>query len=120
MIPGNRSLSAPSMEDVEHMRQDVDIARNRKTIEWLKAEMTGAIAALFRAMVNVNSDRMLDSLAALVLNSYLLGKRIGFQAEKIDQAILAKLTENIDKGHEIEKWYGDLSDLQRHLTSKRR
>lgn len=67
-----------------------------------------------------NSDRMLDSLAALVLNSYLLGKRIGFQAEKIDQAILAKLTENIDKGHEIEKWYGDLSDLQRHLISKRR
>lgn len=108
------------MEGVDRMRQDVDIARNHKTIEWLKAEMTGGIAALFRAMVNGNSDRMLDSLAALVINSYLLGKRIGFQSDKIDQTVLAKLTDNIDKGHEIEKWYGDLSDLQKHLTSRRR
>lgn len=102
------------------MRQDVNIARSHKTIEWLKAEMTGGVASLFRAMVNGNTDRMLDSLAALVINSYLLGKRIGFSCEKIDQAVLTKLSDNINKGHEIEKWYGDLSDLQKHLTSKRR
>lgn len=105
---------------IEQMRQAVDIARNLKTIEWLKAEMTGGIASLFRAMVNGNSDRMLDSLAALVINSYLLGKRLGFQDEQIDQAVQVKLTDNINKDHEIEKWYGDLSDLLKHLTTKRR
>lgn len=102
------------------MRQDVDIARNLKTIEWLKAEMAGGIASLLRAMVSGNSDRMLDSLSALIINGYLLGKRIGFQYEQIDQTVHSKLTDNINKEHEIEKWYGDLSDLLKHLTSKRR
>jgi len=82
--------------------------------------MTGGIASLFRAMVSGNSERMLDSLSALAINGYLLGKRIGFQYEQVDQTVQAKLTDSIAKDHEIEKWYGDLSDLLNHLTSKRR
>ena len=99
------------------MRQDVDIARNLKTIEWLKAEMAGGIASLLRAMVSGNSDRMLDSLSALIINGYLLGKRIGFQYEQIDQTVHAKLTDKSVKST-IEKCMA-MQDVLKHQHQRR-
>ena len=47
------------------------------------------------------------------------GKRLGIDFQALDEAIMAKLTQNIKNEYEAEKWYGDLSEYQRHLRGKR-
>ena len=78
-----------------------DIARNIKTIEWLKTELIA------------------DSLANIVVGCYLLGKRLGLPYGALDEKIGEKVKANLEQGHEIEAWYGDFTLLKRYLTGRK-
>jgi hypothetical protein len=52
--------------------------------------------------------------------SYLLGKRVGVSFSTVDNKVKAQLTTNINDGHEVERWYGDLSELLHYLENKKR
>ena len=51
--------------------------------------------------------------------SYLLGRRIGIDFLTIDNQIKEKINTNINNAHEIEQWYGDLSELKEYFHKKR-
>ena len=44
-----------------------DIARNIKTIEWLKSELVTGISSLFKGMLKNNDELIADSLANIVI-----------------------------------------------------
>lgn len=96
----------------------IDIARNAKTIEWLKAELIGGVSALFKAMLKNHEEAITDSLANIVVACYLLGKRMGITFSRLDIKIENKVAVNITKGHEIEQWYGDFTALSNYLEGK--
>lgn len=50
---------------------------------------------------------------------YVLARRLGFTFSRLDAAIEAKLRQNIDHEHEVEKEYRDLSALLHHLKERR-
>ncbi|MBE3575622.1 MAG: MazG-like family protein [Firmicutes bacterium] len=100
--------------------REPDIARNVRTIEWLKAEIVGGSAQLFRSMLRNSEDAILDSLANVVVACYLLARRLGMTFARLDLKIEAKVKANISKGHEIEEWYGDFSALDAYLTDRAR
>ncbi|HOJ79169.1 MAG TPA: MazG-like family protein [Bacillota bacterium] len=99
---------------------DLNIAKNVKIIEWLKAEIVTSIGSLYQAMV-VNSEEMIqEALATLMVSGYFLAKRVGISYEKLDERIAQKLESPTMKEHEIEKWYGDVTSLQQYVNKRNR
>lgn len=96
------------------------IANNIKVIEWLKADLMASTSSLFKAMLRGSEERLLDALASMVLTCYILGRRLGISFSRLDLRIEAKLRQGIDDGHEVEKWYNDLSSLLNYYTEKKR
>jgi hypothetical protein len=115
-----------SSEEVKSMGffdREIDITRNIKMIEWLKSELLTDIAALFKELVNgVKDDAqdiLADTLSNLIVICYLLAKRLGISYNTVDLKMENKLKLGILENHELEKWYGDLSELSKHLYSTR-
>lgn len=94
--------------------RNIDITKNIKVIEWLKSELLSAVASLFELLVKGvqnSQEAILDILANIILVTYLLGKRLGLSFDTIDSKIQSKVKLGVVEEHNIEKWYGDLSDL---------
>lgn len=100
--------------------QEGGIAKNIKVIEWLKADLLTSLSALFKSMLRGSEDLILDALASLVITCYVLGRRLGINFPRLDLKIEAKLRQGIDENHEVEKWYGDISNLLNYLVDKKR
>ncbi|WP_066506803.1 MazG-like family protein [Abyssisolibacter fermentans] len=104
------------------MKNDVDITKNIKVIEWLKCELLASVSSLFDLLVHEvqqSQEVIIDVLANIIFVTYLLGKRLGISFEKIDAKIQSKIKLKIVEEHKIEKWYGDLSFLLEHFKRKR-
>lgn len=101
----------------------LDITRNIKIIEWLKSELLTDVANLFKALVNGVRDEVSESLADtlgnIILICYLLGRRLGINYRKIETKIENKIKLGLVENHDVEKYYGDLSELAKHLNGTR-
>jgi hypothetical protein len=103
--------------------KDIDITRNVKMIEWLKSELLTDLANLFKALVNGMKEDVHESLAEILSNiiliSYLLGRRLGINYNAIELKIENKVKLGLVENHDVEKYYGDLSELTKHLNYSR-
>jgi hypothetical protein len=103
--------------------KEIDITRNIKIIEWLKSEMLTDLANLFKALANGMKeeihDSVSDTLSNIILISYLLGKRLGISYNSIEIKVENKIKLGLIENHDVEKYYGDLSELSKHLNSSR-
>ncbi|MBE3586750.1 MazG-like family protein [Desulfofundulus thermocisternus] len=100
--------------------QDTGIAKNIRVIEWLKADLLASLAALYRAMLRGSEERLLDAFSSIIITCYVLGRRLGISFTRMDLKLENKLRQGIEEGHEMERWYGDLSALLAHLVEKKR
>ncbi|OGO80562.1 MAG: hypothetical protein A2Y21_08520 [Clostridiales bacterium GWC2_40_7] len=104
--------------------KEIDITRNIKLIEWLKGELLTDIANLFRVLVNGIREEVhetvVDTISNIILISYLLGKRLGISYNAIEMKVHNKIKLGLVENHDVEKYYGDLSELSKHLGSSRR
>lgn len=101
-------------------RADMDVARSFKAIEWLKTELLGDVAELFRAMRHSREDRVADHLANVIMAAYLLGRRLGIDFVQLESKLRQKVRANAEERHEFEDWYGDFSALDRHFEPRER
>ncbi|MGE5559925.1 MAG: MazG-like family protein [Chloroflexota bacterium] len=99
---------------------EIDIARNIRTIEWLKTELLAGVSGLFRAMLRGSEEAITDGLSGLIISCYALARRLGYSFAKLDAKVEARVRMNISEGHEIEKWYGDLTALLRYFEERKR
>jgi hypothetical protein len=103
--------------------KEIDITRNIKIIEWLKSELLTDVANLFKVLVNGVKEEVHDSVAETISNiiliCYLLGRRLGISYNAIEMKIENKIKLGLIENHDVEKYYGDLSELSRHLNSSR-
>ncbi|CFW99923.1 MazG-like domain [Syntrophomonas zehnderi OL-4] len=104
--------------NIRNKNKDLDIATNLKVIEWLKAELVESVGALLKSLLKAGNDATSDALATIIIVCYILGKRVGISFQAIDMRIRHKINTSINDAHEIEQWYGDLSDLQKYLDKK--
>ncbi len=93
---------------------EIDIARNVRAIEWLEAELVHETGSLLHALVKNNEDAALDSMATVVISTYLLARRLGYGFARLDNKISSRLQANLEQDHELEQWYGDISELLQH------
>lgn len=99
---------------------DLNIAKNVRIIEWLKAEIVTGLGSLFKSTIKNSDEAILDSLAGLIMGCYFLGKRLGFSYAKLDERVEQRLESSQMQEHEIEEWYGDVSNLQHYLQERNR
>lgn len=100
--------------------QGLDVARNIRVIEWLKAELVGTVSALFKAMAKNSGEAIEDALASAVVTVYVLARRLGISFAQLDVRVESKIRNAIRDKHEVEDWYGDLTALLRYLGDKKR
>lgn len=102
------------------MDREIDITRNIKIIEWLKGELISEMANLFKVLVNGMKDEVYGSIANILSNiiliSYLLGKRLGISYNSIELKMEKKIKIGLIEQNDVEKYYGDLSELSKHLN----
>lgn len=97
----------------------IDVARHAQTVEWLKAELVSAAAAVLHSTRRGRDEQACDALAGLVMLAYLLGRRLGIAPARLDQRLVARLHAHLADGHELEHWYGDFSALIQHFELRR-
>lgn len=98
-----------------------DITKNVKIIEWIKNEILMNVSDLFNMLfkgVKSIDDSLQNSIANIIMLSYLLGKRLGISFEDIDYKIKEKAKQGIKDEHSIETWFGDLSNLEKHIDNR--
>ncbi|MCG4584810.1 MazG-like family protein, partial [Anaerosalibacter bizertensis] len=69
--------------------------------------------------VENTKDDILDIISNVILVSYLLGKRLGLSYETINLKVENKIKLGMIEEHKIEKWYGDLSELNENFSNRR-
>jgi hypothetical protein len=69
-------------------------------------------------MIKQNEAKLLEILTNIIMSTYLLAKRLGYSFDQLDRKLEKQLELNIDDKHQIEAWYGDLSDLLEHLKDR--
>ena len=99
------------------MSGGLDVTRNLRVIENLKSELLEGIAALYRHLADPvledTRDIAADTLSEMIVISYLLGKRLGVDFATMDRHISKKIRLGLINEKEIEKYFGDLSELAR-------
>ena len=101
------------------MGHDSDILRKLRFIDWLKAELAAHLAGLLHAIARNSERGIREALAALVVTSYVLGRRLGLDFDNLDREIVAWLGRHTNQEQDIQNWTGDYVDLERHLRQKR-
>ncbi len=99
-------------------KPELDIARNVRTIEWLKTELINGVAMVFRSLMRDSEEAVADALANVVMTCYLLARRVGIGFAALEIKVQGKVKANVQRGHEIEKWYGDFSALERYFEEQ--
>ncbi|NLO88751.1 MAG: hypothetical protein GX088_00220 [Clostridia bacterium] len=103
-----------------HSKDQIDVAKSIRMIEWLKAELVSSTGSVLKSFIKGSEELIMDCLASVIMTAYLLGKRSGIPFRRIDQRLKEKIAAGIKSGHEIEQWYGDLSSLQRYMEERKR
>ena len=98
--------------------RDLDLAKRAKVIEWLKTEIIDQVSRLFKGIWEGKPSRITDSLASLIVSSYILGRRLGIPFHQLEDAVLHKLKQAHHEGHQLEDWYGDISALENHMRKR--
>lgn len=101
------------------MDQHPDVIRNAQAVDWLKAELVSAVAAVLHASRSGREESLCEALAGLLLLAYLLGQRLGVAPVRVDSRLAARLQAHLAAGHELEAWFGDLSALAAYLDGRR-
>ncbi|GIP00867.1 hypothetical protein J14TS5_59520 [Paenibacillus lautus] len=101
-----------------NMPKDLDVAKRAKVIEWLKTEVIDNVSRLFKALWEGSTTKVGDSLASLMMSSYILGRRLGLTYRDLDDLLLEKLKKHKQEGHQLEDWYQDISALEEHLRKR--
>lgn len=98
-----------------------DVTKNVKIIEWMKKELILSVGDVFDLIfkgVKPLDEALQDTLANIIMITYLLAKRLGISFSEIDYKIKEKIRIGIDQNHSVESWYGDFSNLKKHIENR--
>ncbi|HCD10457.1 MAG: hypothetical protein XD37_0857 [Thermoanaerobacter thermocopriae] len=101
------------------MKNNLEIAKNIRSIENLKIKILGKVYSLLKAFNEDESGEVLvDNLCDILISAYLLGEKLGYDFEEIDEALQKKLKlQIIDKNFEGEY---NFSELERYIKGRKR
>ena len=88
-------------------------------LERIKAELITHVGQFFTALAVHQEQRMKESLAAIILTCYILGRRLGIDFLQLDETVFMLTGNTIKQDTTAEKVFGDYSEYLRYLRQKR-
>lgn len=98
---------------------DFDIARNLKAIERLKADLIGSTASLLRGMYNNSEEEITEGLSDLLINTYLLARRLGIGHSRLDVKVEQRVRAMLNQRQDGDDLRGDLTSLHEYLQGNK-
>ena len=95
-----------------------DLLRKLRLIEILKADVVMNVGFLFQGIARNAQAGISEGIAGIIVSCYILAKRLGVDFAEVDESIKNKINQNINLETDAEKWFGDYSQLKRHLQNK--
>lgn len=100
-----------------------DIAANVRAIDTLKGEILSELAKLYTTLSSYENESAVyeeveTEIATITAMSYILAKRLGLSYESVDERISQLLEMAVENGHEIERVFGDMSELAAHVKGR--
>jgi hypothetical protein len=99
-------------------KQGIDVARKVKAIEHLKADLLSTNAQIMQQMLVGDEEDLLCAFSELLLTGYLLAQRCGLDLKKVDRQILEEARSEASSGGNLEKWYGDYTNLVHYFLER--
>lgn len=100
-------------------RPELDIAKNIKALEWIKAELVESLGSLFKSMIRGSMETIVDNLALIMINCFLLVRRLGLNFGQLELRLREKTAALLEEGHPLEESHKDLTSLRDYLEMKR-
>lgn len=104
-------------------KDNFNIMKNIKIIEDLKAQLLCIVGEFFRLLTkgnNVAKDAILECVSGAIIILYVLGEKLGYQFEDIDQTMSEKLDLGIRAEDQVEKEGKSLSRLKHYISNNRK
>ncbi len=102
---------------------EINIANNIKAIELIQVEILQNITDLYGDLVaeadSENRERLIQDGARLLIQTYLLCSRLGISPKEVEEEMTEMLKDGVEKQHLLERRFGDLSGLLKHLEVRR-
>ncbi len=96
------------------MPDDFDVTQNIKLVEKLKSELLSSVSELFSDMlVPINNNERAQTLADIIIFTYILADKLGITNTMIDSKAASKLKLNIVEQNIL---YTQSVNLLKHIT----
>lgn len=96
-----------------------DLLRKLKLMDWLKAQLVTGMGQVFEAFAAHGERSLLDALSNLAITVYVLARRLGIDFATLEEDMVNKLKQSGKRDSELEKLFGDYTQLERYLKQKR-
>lgn len=96
-----------------------DLLSKLKLMERLKAQLVTGMGHVFEALADYGEKSLLDALSNLAITVYVLARRHGIDFASLEEDMVTKLRQPGKRDSELEKLFGDYSQLARYLKQKR-
>lgn len=99
---------------------EASVASSMRMTESLKADLVDAVGLLMKKAIAGDHAGMSDSMAAIVIITYLLGNKLGIDYHTIDLTVHNKLYSGLKDTNESDQWFMDMRNLLYYLQAKKR
>ncbi|MDU2065098.1 MAG: MazG-like family protein [Sporomusaceae bacterium] len=101
------------------LHQEPDLLKKIKLMDWLKAQLAVGVGQVLSAAAERSENLLVEALASLAVTVYILARRMGIDFSVLEEAMLQKVKNLGRQSSELERQFGDYSQLERYLRQKR-
>jgi len=100
--------------------REESLAKSLNVVENLKNRLLTLLARLFDLISQGKQDLVKKTLGEVILNSYLLGRRLGISYQAMDKELVKQAQDYVEKKDEVEEYFGDITDLLQYYRVQKK
>ena len=104
------------------MEQITNLTTNIRAIDNIKSEVLCEVARLYRELADFDDENLYEnvsgSIATIIALDYILARRMGLQFSDVDTKIVELTAIAAESDHELEKAFGDMTDLENYVKKR--
>ena len=104
------------------MEQITNLTTNIRAIDTIKSEVLREVAGLYTGLADFDNENLYEnisgSIATIVAMDYILARRMGLSFSDIDKKITELTAIAAENDHELERAFGDMSELGNYVKSR--
>ncbi len=100
--------------------KESSLAQSLHIVENVRNRLLLILARMFQSLSGGKDELVKEDLSEIILNSYILGKRLGVTYQGMDEALLKKAREYVSQKEEVEEYFGDITDFLNYYQTQKK